>query len=86
METLTEKTATELFMALVESFLERTGIGPTTLGRGAMGDPSFVRRLWEGRSPTLATVDHVLAFMEAYRRASQREDFAFSRFDVRLGQ
>ena len=40
METLTEKAATELFMSLVESFLERTGVRPTVLGRQAVGDPS----------------------------------------------
>ena len=53
-------------MSRVDGFLERTGVGPTTLGRRAVGDPNLVRELHHGRSPTLATVDHCLAFMEAF--------------------
>ena len=55
-----------LFMARVDAFLERTGVGPTTLGRQAVGDPNLVRQLRHGRSPTLATADQLLAFMEAF--------------------
>ena len=55
-----------LFMARVDAFLERTGVGPATLGRQAVGDPNLVRELRHGRSPTLATVDQLLAFMEGF--------------------
>ena len=60
------ETLTEFFVSRVDAFLERTGLGPTTLGRQAVGDPNLVRQLRDGRSPTLATVDHCLAFMEAF--------------------
>ena len=60
------ETLTGLFMARVDAFLERTGVGPTTLGRQAVGDPNLVRQLRHGRSPTLATADQLLAFMEAF--------------------
>ena len=49
-----------LFMARVDAFLERTGVGPTTLGRQAVGDPNLLRQLRHGRSPTLATADQLL--------------------------
>ena len=58
-----------LFMARVDAFLERTGVAPATLGRQAVGDPNLVRQLRHGRSPTLATVDQLLAFMEGFDEA-----------------
>ena len=58
-----------LFMARVDAFLERTGVGPTTLGRQAVGDPNLIRQLRHGRSPTLATADQLLAFMEGFDEA-----------------
>ena len=63
------ETLTELFRARVDAFLERTGVGPTTLGRQAVSDPNLVRELRDGRSPTLATVDQIIAFMEAFDQA-----------------
>ena len=56
-------------MARVDAFLERTGVAPATLGRQAVGDPNLVRQLRHGRSPTLATVDQLLAFMEGFDEA-----------------
>ena len=58
-----------LFMARVDAFLERTGVAPATLGRQAVGDPNLVRELRHGRSPTLATADQLLAFMEGFDEA-----------------
>ena len=42
---------------------------PSTLGWQAVSDPNLVRELRLGRSPALATVDQVMAFMDAYDRA-----------------
>ena len=39
-----------------------------------MGDPSLVRRIDRGRSPSLRTADRVLAFMAAYDRDSPGGD------------
>ena len=58
-----------LFMARVDAFLERTGVAPATLGRQAVGDPNLIRQLRHGRSPTLATADQLLAFMEGFDEA-----------------
>ena len=63
------ETLTEHFISRVDGFLERTGVGPTTLGRRAVGDPNLVRELRDGRSPTLATADQLLAFMEGFDEA-----------------
>jgi predicted transcriptional regulator len=67
------KTLTEQFHATVEEFLERTGFKPTEFGRQAAGDPSLMLNLRRGRSPTLATADRILAFIEETDRANGRK-------------
>ena len=61
METLEEQ-----FNTRVSAFLGRTGIGPTTLGLKAVGDPNLMRQIERGRSPSLRTADRILAFIAAY--------------------
>ena len=50
-----------------------TGIVPHRLGRQGLGDPAFVLRLGQGRSPTLRAFDRVRAFMAANARTAERE-------------
>ena len=64
------------FKEKVEDFLKRTGMSPSTLGRLALNDSSFVltMRGYRGqkpRSPTLDTVDRVEEFMDNYVPAGQ---------------
>ena len=59
-------TLEQQFNSRVSAFLERTGMGQTTLGMKAVGDPSLMRQIAEGRSPSLRTADRVLAFVDAY--------------------
>jgi len=67
------KTLTKQFHSTVEEFLERTGFKPTEFGRQSAGDPSLMLNLRRGRSPTLATVDRILAFIrESDAAASKR--------------
>ena len=77
-------TLEELFNSRVSAFLERTDVRPTTLGMRALGDPSLLRQIGAGRSPSLRTADRVLAFIDNYdgdsggtrdppRRAPQRK-------------
>ena len=61
METLEQQ-----FNSRVSAFLSRTGMKPTTLGMKAVGDPSLMRRIGLGRSPSLRMADRVLAFIDAY--------------------
>jgi hypothetical protein len=57
------RTFSEQFRADVEVFLAASRMKPTDFGREAVGDPSFVTRLRQGRSPSLATADKVRAFI-----------------------
>jgi hypothetical protein len=58
------RTFSEHFIVRVEEFLRGSGFKPTEFGRQAVGDASFILNLRRGRSPTLATADKVLAFIE----------------------
>lgn len=69
----TMQTLSEQFRAEVEAFLARTRTKPTEFGRLAAGDPSFVLSLRRGRSPTLATVDRVLAFIRESDAAARKK-------------
>ena len=51
-------------LARVRRFLAKHSMAPSTFGRLAVRDPSLVRQLERGRSPTARTVDKVLKFME----------------------
>ncbi len=65
------ETLTKLFETRLDAFLERTGPGPSTFGLQATGDPNSIRQLRLGRSPTLATGDRILAFMDACTEAHE---------------
>ena len=67
------RTYSELFLARVEAFLAASGLRATDFGREAVGDPSFITHLRRGRSPSLATADKVVAFIERLEaKATQR--------------
>ena len=68
MENLTKE-----FERRVATFLRETGLSPSELGERAVGDRSFLGDLRRGRSPKLATVDRVLAFMADWDRARGRD-------------
>ena len=61
METLEQQ-----FNSRVSGFLEETGMGATTLGLKAVGDPNLLREIAEGRSPSLRIADQVLAFINRH--------------------
>ena len=65
MESLTKQ-----FEQRITEFLRRTQLTPSEFGERAIGDRKFCGDLRRGRSPRLATVDRVLAFMEAYEGAA----------------
>lgn len=58
------------FAAEIADFLRDTGMKPTTFGRDALGDPSFVPTLEQGRAPNLRTIERARAFMEQHRSAA----------------
>lgn len=55
------------FLAEVNLFLAESGIAATALGRAAVNDGHFVRRLRERRGVTLATVGRVRTYMARHR-------------------
>jgi predicted transcriptional regulator len=59
----------QAFRNEVESFLRRANVRPTQFGKDSVNDPNFVRNLRAGRSPSLSTVDRVLAFI---RKSEER--------------
>ena len=64
MENLTKE-----FERRVTAFLRRTRLSASEFGERAVGDRKFVGDVRRGRSPSLATADRVLAFMDAYEHA-----------------
>lgn len=58
------RTLSEQFLIRVETFLTTSNVKISEFGRQSVGDPSFVSHLRRGRTPTLATADKVLAYIE----------------------
>lgn len=54
------------FLNLVEEFLQRSGLSPTTFGKKAKEDPKFVFNLRGGTESREATQQKVINFMRAY--------------------
>ena len=57
-------TLSEQFLIRVETFLAASNLKVSEFGRQSVGDPSFVSHLRRGRTPTLATADKVLAYIQ----------------------
>lgn len=55
----------ELFLARVEDYLDRTGMGHSYFGRKANAGGSLVKRLRAGEDIGTRTMDKVLEFMAA---------------------
>lgn len=53
-------------LAVVEKFLIKSGMKPTTFGRNAAGDPSFVFRLRRGRDLRRKTREKVSQYIRAH--------------------
>ena len=64
------------FRREVEAFLEVTGIEETTFGTEAAGSSRFVRRLRDGSSPKLSTVDCVQTWMRTVVTRSEHTAIA----------
>ncbi len=57
------------FLADIERCLADTGIDPTSFGKQALGDPSFVFDLRKGRSPSSRTMEKVRGWMQSQQPA-----------------
>ena len=63
-------TISQRFLTEIEQFLTQNPIEPSSLGKNALGDPSFVFDLRKGRSPSARTMDKVRGWMLAQRAPS----------------
>ena len=59
----------QAFLSDIERFLATASTDPTTLGKQALGDPSFVFDLKKGRSPSTRTMDRVREWMRKQQPA-----------------
>jgi sulfate adenylyltransferase subunit 2 len=57
------------FLSEIEHFLTGAGVEPTTLGKQALADPSFVFDLRKGRSPSTRTINKVRTWMQQQAKA-----------------
>lgn len=60
--------ATSSLLQTIETFLTKHGLQPTTFGREALNDPSFVFDLRNGRDLRRSTEDRVRIFIKSYRK------------------
>jgi hypothetical protein len=58
-----------MLLTRIDTFLRRTRMSPTRLGREAVRDPNFVLNLRDGRQPRRATARRVVAFIESSEAA-----------------
>ncbi|HWT14041.1 MAG TPA: hypothetical protein VN231_14905 [Allosphingosinicella sp.] len=54
-----------LLIELIEAYMRQTKMSSSRFGRDAVGDPNFVTGLRDGRRPRKATVQRVIAYLEA---------------------
>jgi sulfate adenylyltransferase subunit 2 len=65
-------TVAKSFLTEIERFLDSESIEPTTLGKQALADPSFVFDLRKGRSPSTRTVEKVRNWIAQQKAGSAR--------------
>ena len=53
------------FLTEIEAYLAKTQLDPTSLGKQALGDPSFVFDLRKGRSPSTRTIEKLRSWINA---------------------
>lgn len=61
----------EALLALIEAFLDKTGMKPTRFGIEAAKDPRLVFSLREGREPRRATADRIRRYIETAPAAEE---------------
>ena len=54
-----------MLLLRIDQHLRCTGLSPTRFGREVLGDPNLVQQLRQGRELRPATLNRVLAYLEA---------------------
>jgi hypothetical protein len=68
-----DTTPTAALLREIERFLAKTGMAPTSFGDRALGDPSLVNNLRNGRELRFRTLMKVKSFMAATTPARERQ-------------
>lgn len=63
----------------IDTFLVKAKMAPTRFGKDAVGDPSFVFDIREGRVPSLDTANRVIEFIERHCGGTGNQDAKPSR-------
>jgi hypothetical protein len=66
----------ESFLQDIENYLARTGMSASAFGRAAVGDPSFVLDLRNGRAPNLRLAARINDFMQAHPQHASEDSAA----------
>ena len=61
----------EQLLAEIEAYRALTGVNKTAFGQRVLRDGNFVRRLEDGRTPSLKTIDKVRQFIHRNSRAAK---------------
>ncbi len=69
-------TIASAFLTEIESFLAKTGLDPSNLGKQALGDPSFVSDLRKGRSPSTRTIEKIRAWIRSQETPQKMSESA----------
>jgi len=67
---------TAALLAEIEKFLRKTGMAPSAFGGQALGDPSLINNLRDGRELRHRTLGRVRAFMTDYAAQSRQRQSA----------
>jgi len=68
-----DNTPTAALLAKIEAFLRKTGMAPSAFGEQALGDPSLINNLRDGRELRHRTLLRVRSFMATYDPSRQRQ-------------
>jgi sulfate adenylyltransferase subunit 2 len=67
-------TIAQSFLKEIEAFIASSGIDATTIGKQALGDPSFVSDLRKGRSPSTRTLEKVKGWLRDNAKAEVKAE------------
>ena len=67
------KSEPPILLAVIDDFLDDSGMSPVTFGRTVMKDPHFIRDLRNGRRVWPETEAKVRSFMASYRSPTPQQ-------------
>lgn len=59
---------TDHLLHQIDTFLKRSGMSPTEMGKAIANDSALIFDIRNGRSPSLRTVERIMAYIETHQR------------------